>query len=410
MKKIVIFVLSFFCCGLLHSQEINCAEKLSSLSSFVKNKEFLEAKNTLDQLVRFCPNQSEKTFLIGEVVLQNSIEIAADSDKESAVEDYVKLLSLYDKYFPNNENGNDIKAAMVLYENKIEKKEVVYSLFDKAFKKDKFQYTNPNALYTYFMLFNERYSDKSYAISFDDLLQKYSDVSIVLERNKDPEKQIEFRNVTLGVNSIVNQYLTPENLISYAENNFEKNKSNADWLASTANLLSDKATASPIFGKIAAKLHELKPSSDSAYYLGDYNLKNKNQEVAIDYFTQSATLASEASQKAKIAYTTASILINSDKAKAKEMIAIAIENDPSNGRSYLFLGNLYANSASECASNEEEKSAIYKLASNTVLKAGVVEPRLKQTAEKMSEDFLKNSTKRNQTIKVGCWINETVQL
>ena len=95
------------------------------------------------------------------------------------------------------------------------------------------------------------------------------------------------------------------------------------------------------------------------------------------------------------------------------MVLTAIENNPTNGAYYIFLANLYANAVNECATTELEKKALYKLASNTVLKAIAIEPRYKVTAENMSKDYLKNITfapkAKIKTVKLGCWINQTVQ-
>jgi len=67
----------------------------------------------------------------------------------------------------------------------------------------------------------------------------------------------------------------------------------------------------------------------------------------------------------------------------------------------------------ECAASENEKKAIYKLASDTVLKGAVVEPMLKVTCDMMSKDYLKNvvfdAKSKVKEVKIGCWINQTVQ-
>lgn len=95
------------------------------------------------------------------------------------------------------------------------------------------------------------------------------------------------------------------------------------------------------------------------------------------------------------------------------MVLNALENNPSNGRYYIFLANLYANSVEECGTNAIEKNAIYKLASITALKAKDVEPRLKPTAEAMSSDYLnKISFDKKSKVKsaaIGCWIKQKVE-
>jgi hypothetical protein len=67
----------------------------------------------------------------------------------------------------------------------------------------------------------------------------------------------------------------------------------------------------------------------------------------------------------------------------------------------------------ECGSNAIEKNAIYKLASNTALKAMDVEPRLKPTAQAMSSDYLKkisfDKISKVKSATIGCWIQQKVE-
>ena len=95
------------------------------------------------------------------------------------------------------------------------------------------------------------------------------------------------------------------------------------------------------------------------------------------------------------------------------MVLNALANNPSNGRYYIFLANLYANSVNECGTNVNERKAIYKLASNTALKAILVEPRLKPTADAMSAEYLKKAfldgDSKVKSVKIGCWIQQTIQ-
>ena len=185
------------------------------------------------------------------------------------------------------------------------------------------------------------------------------------------------------------------------------------WLQSVAKMLSVSCKNAPIFESIAAELHARKPSAKSAYYLATYNLNTAKQDKAIEFFTESVKLESDKMTKATTAYTIASILSTTDKEKSKEMTLTAIENNPTNGRYFIFLGNLYANAVSECGTNDLEKNAIYKLASDTVLKAIIIEPRLKGTSEELSKSYLQKmvTTKGNKkSVKLGCWINQTVIL
>jgi len=97
-----------------------------------------------------------------------------------------------------------------------------------------------------------------------------------------------------------------------------------------------KCKTAPIFGTVATQLHSLQPSSKSAYYVANYTLYTGDQNVAIDFFTQSVALSTDKMEKSSTAYTIASILSGSDKGKAKDMALVAIENDPTNGKYYIF--------------------------------------------------------------------------
>jgi hypothetical protein len=103
--------------------------------------------------------------------------------------------------------------------------------------------------------------------------------------------------------------------------------------------------------------------------------------------------------------------------KSKEYLNKALVADPKMGKAYLFLAQLYGNGSNDCGKTDFEKKAVYYLAIQTAQKAGIVEPRLKPTADKMVEDFaqktlspseISKAKMNGKTITIGCWINETI--
>jgi len=269
-------------------------------------------------------------------------------------------------------------------------------------------------------LFKEKYNDNKNAISFDKFIDTYGQVLSVIEKNKVvfPEKAIEFENAKLAVNSIVRDDFSKENLLSYAENNFKQNTNNVEWLSSIANLLSEKSSASPIFGAIASQLNSLNSTSKSLYYLADFNLKNRNQEKAIDLLQQSAELSTDKNEKAQIYLTLANMFAARDKSKSKEFIKKIMDISPERGDVYLLLASLYSNSINECASTEIEKKAINRLAKITAETAAKVEPRFKASLPNIEKKYqnmeltaeeMKQVKKAGGSVKINCWINEKVQ-
>lgn len=416
MKNTFLYFATFLFTLASFAQNDKCAQKEEEFGKIVQDREYAKAYELMPEILSTCPAHSEKMYVLATQVLQYNIE-SSDADKvEFKVLELIKLLDAYDKNFPENTNGNFQRKALALYDNKIGTDQEIYDLLDKSFNFQRETFTNSQLLYiylkTYFQLSKE---DKS-AITNDDLIGKYISVTELANYNasKFPPTAPEYNRVLIASKSLFSGVLTCENLTSFSQKGFEKNSDNISWLESTALAFSEKCKSVPVFEKIGLQLHKLNPSAQSAYYLGDFYLNTSKQERAIEYFNQSVSLSKNPTDKAKNAYVLATILANSNKSKAKEMIDICIQNDNKNGKYYVFLANLYATSVSKCSANETEKKAIYKLASDTVLKAAIANKTLQSLSEKMSADFLKKAaldknTKKKE-VKLNCWINETVQL
>ena len=412
-KLLILFVIVFT--SFVKAQEMNCGEKEKQLIQYLADNENKKALDLWDQVKLSCPSYGENLYILGNRVLQYQIEIADSKDKESKVNALLQLYSQYDKYFPNNKNGNFEKRAIALYTYKVGTSEDLYSYLNQAFEKEKGTFSNSQALYTYFEMYFSKYKENQSATSLETLLDKYCAVSSLVSSNsrKFPFKKEEYHRVSLGLDLLMQNILTKENVISYAQKKLETNFNDTSWLEATAKVLSVQCKNSPVFGSVATKLDNATPTPTSAYYLATYYLNTGSQDKAIEFYKKSAELATDPLEKATTYYTIATILSGSDKATSEKMVLNALANNPSNGRYYIFLANLYANSVNECGTNVNERKAIYKLASNTALKAILVEPRLKPTADAMSAEYLKKAfldgDSKVKSVKIGCWIQQTIQ-
>jgi len=419
MKAKLIVLIFVFTFGISQSQEINCASTQTEFAKLVELQNFKDAGAKMSVLLSKCPTSDENLYLLGAVVIQNKIDLATNDDKEKAAKELIALYDKHDKNFPNNTSNNLISKAMLYYDYSFATEEETFLAFDKAFTKDKFQFTNPLALFTYFKMFNEDYRSKSER-NLDQMLNKYGQVLSVIEKNKSisADKEIEFDNVKIGLNSIVKNNLTVEDVTEYAERNLNQNKSNVEWLDATVDLMMEKCSDKAVFGTIAGYLHALKPSSKSAFALGSYNLKNNDREKAVEYLKLAAELAPEKAEKARIYSVNALVLFGFDKKLAKESISLAIQNDEKNGEHFIFLSNLYASAADECGKSQIEKKAIYQLATTAAQKAFEIQPGLVETSKSLTESYKKFSftdkekeqiKKSGNKVTIECWINETIQ-
>ncbi|MET0759644.1 MAG: hypothetical protein ABWZ56_04440 [Flavobacterium sp.] len=423
MKTKFTFLFIVFFSFFLQAQDITCVEKITQINEFVKSNNLREAFLPWSDVRKKCASSDETIYTSGEKILQYKIDNAATADeKEILVRDLLKLYDEYDANFPKNNKGNIVNKAMALHQNGIGTSEEIYNLLDNAFRKDPENFTNPNALYVYFDLFYTQYKEGKKDIQIDDIFTKHDAViSRIASASKNDLKTAQaYKRVSEGVDALISGLAICENLIPFYQKNFDSKKTDALWLENAAtNLLSKNCTSDPLFAKIATELHQVNPSSKSAYNLGIVALKSKNQTKAIAYFDQSAELNVDLKEKAKTHYMTASLLSTSNKSGAREYARKAILANPSFGKAYLLIAQLYANSANECGETPFDKKAIYFLAAQAAKKAGEADSFLKTTANQQAESYLKmtpskaeikEAKKSGKSILFKCWINESVMV
>lgn len=336
---------------------------------------------------------------------------------------------------------NDYKTELGLSSSEI------YSNFDNAYNEDLNSFNNPKNLYTYFKLLVQLYDDKQK--SAEDLFTKYDEISEKVEK--------EIKNYTNRVNKFVglsdeeisskdkrriksyNSFLRAydqiskgmekdlgdrgncENLIPLYENNFDANQNDGKWLNRAMNRLYGKeCDDSQLFVKIVQKKNELEPNAATAYYLGTIKDKLGNSSEALVYYNQAIELETDSYEKAKILFRIATnFRKNGLFSKARSYYMQALGFNPSMGRSYLAIAQMYASSAKNCGDDNFSQRAVYWLASKEAMKASRVDGTLKSAAVKSSRNYeakapqkseIFSSGREGETIEISCWINRSVKV
>ena len=97
----------------------------------------------------------------------------------------------------------------------------------------------------------------------------------------------------------------------------------------------------------------------------------------------------------------------------------ALSFNPSLGRSYLAIAQMYASSAKNCGDDSFSQRAVYWLASQEALKASRVDGSLRSIALKSSKNYdakapttsdVFSSGREGETITISCWINRTIKV
>ena len=282
------------------------------------------------------------------------------------------------------------------------------------------------------MLFNkyEEVSEKfeiettELAKKLDVILKKEDEGNALTSKEQRRKRVYNINSKAIGtflsnLDAIIAKEATCENLIPLYKRNFDENKGDSVWLKRAASRMDSKECSDdPFFVTLVEALHTLDPSADSAYYLGLLNDKRGNADEALKYYEESIALETDNYRKAKILLKIANkFKIAGRRSSARSYANKALGFQPSLGRAYLLIANMYADSANECGDTQFNKRAVYWLAADLAKKAGNVDNSLSKIAKRTAESYIGRApsktdifTEGNEgaVIKFSCWINRSV--
>ena len=433
-----------------------CLEQLSIFAESAKIKNYQAAYEPWKKVLDNCPKLSLATYQYGEIILKDFIKKSeSEEDKSKYLDD---LLDLYDQWaqnFPERKGVRQIgkiysSKGQAMLDNGVKDKELIYDTFDYAFQNDPTSFTNPKSLAYYFQTGYDLYKAGS-KINLETLFEKYEEltekfevlktnisknIDIILNKEElgTPLTSREVRNKKVYdtnskavsaylqlIDQLIAKEATCDILIPLYSKNFEENKNNPLWIRRAAGRLDGKdCSDDPLFVTLVEQLHSLEPSADSAYYLGILNDKQGNSEDALKYYQESVSLQTDNYKKANILYKIAVKFKNAGRrVSARNYAEQALSYQPSLGRAYLLIANMYADSANGCGDTQFNKRAVFWLAAQTAVKAGRVDASLKKISDRTAAAFNGRAptktdifTEGNQgtNITFSCWIRRSVKV
>ena len=433
-----------------------CLEQLSIFAESAKIKNYQAAYEPWKTVLDNCPKLSLATYQYGEIILKDFIKKSeSEENKSKYLNDLLSLYDLWAENFPERKGVRQIgkiysSKGQAMLDNGIKDKELIYDTFEYAFQNDPTSFTNPKSLAYYFQTGYDLYKSGS-KINLETLFEKYEEltekfellktnisknIDIILNKEESgtPLTSREVRNKKIyNTNSnAVSAYLqlidqliakeaTCDILIPLYSENFEENKNNPLWIRRAAGRLDGKdCSDDPLFVTLVEQLHSLEPSADSAYYLGILNDKQGNSEGALKYYQESVSLQTDNYKKANILYKIAVKFKNAGRrVSARNYAEQALSFQPSLGRAYLLIANMYADSANVCGDTQFNKRAVFWLAAQTAVKAGRVDASLKKISDRTAAAFNGRApsktdifTEGNQgtNITFSCWIKRSVKV
>ncbi|NMB37329.1 MAG: hypothetical protein GX993_04690 [Bacteroidales bacterium] len=402
MKKIAIIifaiVLSFpaFSQGKYGKDSVECTKYLSFYSELYKQRNYDEAAPHWRKAISLCPPTASQNMLLhGQNLLRQDIRRNAKNParRQELIDSLIMLHDLRAEYYPNNR---------------------VRSMDNKAIDIINYNYCGDDPLKQYQLLteiintinvdcspvvfINQMKGGvalyQNGALSAEDLMNCFENNICFIEDMiaMDPEKE-EFRTVKQDIETIFAEsgVATCENLIDLYTPRFEANPKDANLLATMVKMLTRAdCVDTDLFLKSAVALHEINPSSNSAYGLYRlYSSRNENA-VAAQFLESALSLLDPNDTKTAADYNlelaTFYFKNLSRSATAVATAKKAIEYDQSiAGKAYLLIGTIWA--SQDCQGSEVDVRSKYWVAVDYMVKAKNADPEVAEHADELAAQY-----------------------
>ncbi len=446
----VIMLLGFMGASIAQAQNQECMTNLSIYVEHAKVKNYDAAYMPWKMVYDNCPNLNWANFAYGERILKDRIKKSSVTDKDGNIQDLLALFEKSREYFPKKAPlaGVLIDQVLLKYDNKMISNQEIYDMLHKAFTEDKVNFKNPKALYLYFssLVDLHKTGSKDIGVVFDT----YDDVTVKIEEeNKKLTDQIarllpkdslgtltskekkrlrsynsyseSYGKIAGSIDSKLGVLADCGNLIPLYEKNFDEKKGDIIWVKrAVGRMFNKECTEDPMFKKLFEAQLALDPSADAYMYAGLLKLKTGDKKGAISDFNKAGELETDAYKESNLMYKIATIYRKSgSKGTARNYAQKAINANPSNGKAYLLIANMYASSANACGSTTFEKRSIYWKAADMARKAGRVDPSLRGRANKSAasyaakaptKEMIFSSGMAGKTITFKCWVGGSVKV
>ncbi|MCZ6521898.1 MAG: hypothetical protein O6848_10430 [Bacteroidetes bacterium] len=382
-------------------------------------QDFMAAIDPHNWLLENAPDLNASLYINGVKIYKGLAKEATDPTKKKEYQEIA--LKMYDdriKYFGQEGKVLNRKAydAYKFHKDQKDKYEELFQLYDRTFELNG-NNVGINNLVAY-MDVMRRYKLTGGNLTDEDVLERYDlimqiiDAKIKTGKNvKSLQKNKEF------VDKLLTSVVTVD--CEFIENKLgpklEEDPSNLALAKKIMGLsLANKCSSSDSFIKAALVIQEQEPTFGIAKVIalkagaaGDFATSDK-------YFNQAIELADENTKKGEVYYAlAASYARRKNKPQARSNALKAVSADPSQKVAYKLVGDLYLNSFAECKKgvSRVEDRAVYLAAYDMYKKAG--NRKMMNAAEAQFpsiEEIFELDFQEGQTIKVGCWINETVTI
>lgn len=236
-----------------------------------------------------------------------------------------------------------------------------------------------------------------------------------------PEEKKNWQIIQGNIELILEPFATCTDLVKIYRKKFTETPDDLELLKKINNILDDKNCQNdPLYFETTKRLYELEPSPASAYMIGKMLLNEGKYAESIDYLKEAEKMGDTAAIQKSFKYIAQAYRALNNFPSARTYALKSASLNPHDGDPYLVIGDLYAETAKDCGTNDLTTRVAYWAAVDKYFRAKQVDPELAGEADKRiaaySVYFPTASTiffyalKEGDTYKVECWINEETKI
>lgn len=331
---------------------ILCIRNYSLYSEYYKQKNFDDALPYWRLVFNDCPKASKNIYQHGANMYKFYIIQASKKNntelKNTLVDTLLQIYNQRIKWYPKDKGRVlGYMAADILRFKKNDlvcmKKAYDFSTESIDIRKNSTPKSVINTyMHTTLVLFDN--NDLTDSEVVENYARSIAILNAQLAKNPDDE-ELENLKSSIGSNFANSGAASCEALIKLFAPQFKESPDDIDVLKKISYWLNNTGcTESDLYLKTTISLNKIEPSATLAYHIAQLYVKQRNYQAAVKFYKQAIDQETELIAKSKylveIGYITQSEY--GDLPQAKSYALRAIQADPSSGKPYLLLGNIYA--------------------------------------------------------------------
>lgn len=375
---------------------IRCLKNLSLYTELVKQDRFEEAHPYWEITFNECPLSTRRIYTDGVKIMNHMLKNADDDAKKE--EYYQELMSVYDKrmkYFGDHPRYGipyikGMKAIDMLEfkKNDPEVRKEAFQLLTESVDKGG-KSTQPAVLAVYMTTTVAMFKDDE--VGAEKVVNNYTTITDLLNQQIANPKMAKYKKMLEDLSGKIENLFARSGaadcntLDKIFSPQLEEHKDDLDWLKRVSRLLARELCEDmELLYKVSEYLHQIEPSSSSAYGLARMYLKSGDTDRAIEFYQEAIDLVEDEEQKSEYYYQLGLVHLAQENFVSTRTNALkAIEFNPDWGQPYILIGKAYAASANSIGDDEFTHKTAYWAAVDKFIRAKSVDPEVAEEANEL---------------------------